>query len=127
ISAFAFLVDDVLVNAAGGYVVGLRGGCVEEPLVMAKVQAGLGPIFCNVAFAMFIRVERTWVDVDVGVELLDGYIVTPGLEDVGQGGKNNSFPYRRGIDERNNNVFSHDKFWLYAIRAVSPFKLQTPR
>ena len=71
IVAAAFLVDYALVDTSGGNVVGARGANVGESLVVAQVEVGLVPVDGHVAFAVLIRVERTGVDVDVGVELLD--------------------------------------------------------
>src|SRR5690606_34582233 len=73
VRAFAFLVDNVLVYTTGGYVVGLRSSRIKETFVMAKVEVGLCTVFRNVAFAVFIRIECAWINVDVGVEFLDGY------------------------------------------------------
>ena len=40
---------------------------------MAKVKISFGTVFCYIAFAVLIRVERPGIDVEIGVELLDGY------------------------------------------------------
>ena len=48
---------------------------------MAEVEVGLHAIIGHVAFAVFVRIERAWVDIDVGVELLNGDAVAACLKD----------------------------------------------
>src|SRR5690606_36123377 len=83
VCSFAFLVNDVLVYTTCSYIVGLGSSCVKETFVMAKVEVRLCTVFSNVAFAVFIGIERAWVDVDVGVKFLDGYPIAPCLEQFG--------------------------------------------
>ncbi len=80
----AFLVDDALVDAPGGDVVGPGGRDVEETLVVPQVEIGLVPVDGHVAFPVLVGVERAGVDVDVGVELLDGHFIASGLEELAQ-------------------------------------------
>ena len=70
--AAALLVDDALIDAARGDVVGTGGLDVGEALVVPQVEVGFMAIDGDVALAVLIGVERTGVDVDVGVELLAG-------------------------------------------------------
>ena len=53
---------------------------------MAQIEVGFVAIHGNVAFAVFIRVQCTRVDVDVRVKLLDGYLVTSCLQQFTDGG-----------------------------------------
>ena len=39
---------------------------------MAQVEVGFGPIIRYITLAMFVRIERSWVDINIGVKLLDG-------------------------------------------------------
>ena len=48
--------------------------------------AGLRAVLRHIAFAVFIGVECTRVDVDVRVKLLDGYLVTSCLQQLTDGG-----------------------------------------
>ena len=66
-------------------------GQVQEPLVVAQVEVGFGPVVGYVALAVLVGVEGAGVDVDVGVKLLDGDSEPPRLQKLGQRGGNNSF------------------------------------
>ena len=57
-----------------------RGMNTCEALVVPQVQVGLHTVGRHIAFAMLIGVQRTWVDVDVGVKLLDGYFIAACLQ-----------------------------------------------
>jgi hypothetical protein len=74
------LIDHVLVDPAGGDVVGLARGHIQEALVVPQVQVGLGPILGHEALAVLVRVERAGVHVDVRVQLLDGDGEAPRLQ-----------------------------------------------
>ena len=82
--ATALLLDDILVDAARGDVVGLRGVDAGKALVVAEVEVGLGPVLSDVALAMFIGIQRAGVDVDVGVQLLVGDGIAAGFEQTCQ-------------------------------------------
>ena len=71
IVAAALFLDDALVDASGGHIVGACGLDVGEPFVVSEVEVGLMAVDGDVALAVFVGVEGTGVDVDVGVELLD--------------------------------------------------------
>ena len=73
--AAAFLVDDALVDAAGGDVVGLGGLYAQEAFVVSQVQVGLVAVHGDVALAVLVGVQRARVDVDVRVEFLDSYVI----------------------------------------------------
>ena len=61
--------NDVVIDAAGGAVVGLPRLGMREPLVMPKIHIGLGAILRDINLAMLERVHRAWIDVDIGIEL----------------------------------------------------------
>ena len=82
----ALFVDDAFVDASGRDIVGLGGLDAQEAFVMAQIEVGFVAIHGNVAFAVFIRVQCTRVDVDVRVKLLDGYLVTSCLQQFTDGG-----------------------------------------
>ena len=79
--AAALFFDDVLVYAAGGDVVGLAGAYVGETLVVAQVEVGLEAVAGDVAFTVLVWVECARIYVDVGIEFLDGYPESPGLQE----------------------------------------------
>lgn len=53
---------------------------------MTQVEIGFMTIHGYIAFAVFIRVQCTRVDVDIRVKLLDGYLVTSCLQQFTDGG-----------------------------------------
>ena len=53
---------------------------VGEPLVMAQVQVGLRPVLGNEHLPVLIGVHSARVNVQVGVELLEGHLQPPGLQ-----------------------------------------------
>ena len=70
--AAALLGDDRLVDAAGRDVAELGQVLVDEPLVVAQVEVGLGAVVGDEDLAVLVRRHRARVDVDVRVELEDG-------------------------------------------------------
>ena len=50
-----------------------------EPFIVAQIQIGLHTVYRHVALTVLVGVQRTGVDVDVGVELLDGHFVATRL------------------------------------------------
>ena len=75
----ALLVDHCLVDATSGERVGSCCLNTCESLVVTEVEVGLHSIYGHVAFSVLVGVERTGVDVDIGVKLLDGDVVSPCL------------------------------------------------
>ena len=63
--AAPFLADDVLVDPAGGDVVLLRERPIDEALVVAEVEIGLGAVVGDVDLAVLERRHRARIDVDV--------------------------------------------------------------
>jgi len=63
------LVDDGLVDASRGDVVGLAQGTVDESLIVAEIQIGLRPIVRHEHLAMLEGRHGPGIDVDVRVEL----------------------------------------------------------
>ena len=85
--AAALLADDVLIYASGRYVVGLRSLYVGEALVMSQVQVGFMSVNGYITFAVFVGVECSRIDVDIGGKLLNRNPVTTRFKKTG---------YRRG-------------------------------
>jgi hypothetical protein len=69
----AFLLDDRVVDLSGRDVVLPPHGDVEEALVMADVQVGLGAVVGDVDLAVLVRAHRARIDVQVRIELLEGH------------------------------------------------------
>ena len=84
IIAAAFLVDYALIDATGGHIVGTCGLDIGETLVVAEVEVGLMAVHCHIALAVLIGIERTRVNIDVRVKLLDCDFVTAGFQQTGE-------------------------------------------
>ena len=63
--------DDRLVDLAGGDVAGPGQVLVDEALVVAQVEVGLGAVVGDEHLAVLVGRHGAGVDVEVGVELLD--------------------------------------------------------
>ena len=80
IVAVSLTVDDGLVDAARSDRVVAGGVNTRKPLVMSQVEVGLHTVHRHVTLAVFIGVQRARVDVDVGIELLDGHLIATRLK-----------------------------------------------
>ncbi len=78
--AAALLADERLVDRAGGDVAVARQRLVDEALVVAQVEVGLGAVVGDEHLAVLERAHRARVDVEVRVELLDGHLEPARLE-----------------------------------------------
>ena len=94
--AAALLGDHAAVDLAGRDVGDLVELGVEEALVVADVEVGLGAVVGDEHLAVLERVHRPGVDVEVGVELLHGHPETAGLEQVPQTGGGEALPETGG-------------------------------
>src|SRR3546814_5980455 len=88
--AGALLADHVLVDLAGGDRVLARQPGVDEALVVAEVQVGLGAVVGDVHLAVLERAHRARVDVDVRIELHHRHAQAARLEDGRQGSRGNA-------------------------------------
>ena len=75
-----FLGNHRIVDATGGVVVLLGHDGVGEALVVAHVQIGLGPVIGDVDLAVLEGVHGARIDVDIGVEFLEGDGEPPAFE-----------------------------------------------
>src|SRR5687768_6184427 len=91
VSALAFLGNYVVINFAGSYVISLRSSNIQETFVVAQVKIGFGTIVGYKAFAVFVRVQSSRIDVDIRIEFLDGNGKAPGLQEFSQRCRNNAF------------------------------------
>ena len=98
------LVNDALVNAARGDVVGLRGFHIQEPLVVAQIKVSLRPIHRDVTFSVLVRIQRARIHVDVGVQLLDGHFVPSCLQQFRQRSTDNALAKAAAHTSRHKNV-----------------------
>ena len=93
--AASLLGEDVLIDAPGRDVVGLACGPPGETLVMAKVEVGLGAIVGHEHFAVLIRRHRSWVEVEIGIELAQPDLVPPRLQQRAERRRSQTLSERR--------------------------------
>src|SRR5881394_2676 len=78
--------DDREVDPSRRHVVDLGERAVDEALVVAEVEIGLGAVVGHVHFAVLERRHRAGIDVDVRIELLDRHLDPALGEEPAQGG-----------------------------------------
>ena len=105
--AAALLGDDRGVDAAGRDVGALGQVLVDEPLVVAQVQVGLGAVVGDEHLAVLVRRHRPRVDVDVGVELEDGDLEAPRLEQAADAGGGDALAERGGHPSGHKDILRH--------------------
>lgn len=103
---FSFAGDDIIIYASRGDVIGLGGSGIEESFVVAQVEVCFGPIVGDEALAVFVGVERSGVDVDIGVEFLDRDFKAAGLEEHAEGSGDDSFAQGGGYAAGDEDILS---------------------
>ena len=98
-------IDYRLINPTGGNAVVTRGMNIRKSLIMTKIQVGLKPIIRYVTLAMLIRIERTRVDIDIGVEFLNGNALTARLKQAADAGRDDALSERTNHTACYENVF----------------------
>ena len=105
--AATLLGDHRLVDAAGRDVGALGQVLVDEPLVVAQVEVGLGAVVGDEDLAVLVGRHRPRVDVDVRVELEDGDLETPRLEQAADAGGGDAFAERGGHASGHKDILRH--------------------
>ena len=94
VAAFALALEDVEKDLPGGDG-GIAGKVlIDEALVVAEVEVGLGAILGDEDFAVLIGVHGAGVDVEIGVEFLDGHRIAARLQKPAQRGGGDALPQR---------------------------------
>ncbi len=99
--------DDLLVDLAGGDVGGHREVLVDEPLVVAEVEVGFRAVVGDEHLAVLVRAHRPWVDVEIGVELLQGDGEVARLQDVPDRRRSDPLAERGDDTPGHENVLRH--------------------
>src|SRR5690606_7787551 len=94
IVAAALLADHRFVDLAGGDGVLAAQTDVDEALVVAEVEVGLGAVVGDVDLAVLERAHRARIDVDVRIQLHHRHPQAAGLEDRRQRGGGNALAER---------------------------------
>ena len=93
--ALALLAQHAVPDAAGGVVRGPREVLVDEALVVADVEIGLGAVLGDEHLAVLERAHRPRVDVEVRVELLHLHLQPARLEQAAERGGGDPLAERR--------------------------------
>ena len=109
IVALALSIYHRLVDSPRGNRVVACGVYTRKTLVVPQVQVGLKAVLCHVALTVLVRVQRTWVDVNVGVEFLNSHFVAACLQQLANAGGYDSLSQRRNHTARNENVLCFHK------------------
>ena len=99
--------DHALVDLAGREVVVPTHRSADEPLVVAEVEVGLGPVAGHVHLPVLEGVHGARIDVDVGVELDEGDAKAVRLEEGAERGGGDAFAERRDHATRDEYVSRH--------------------
>ena len=83
--AVTLLVEQAHVDGALCHVGVVGEVLVDKALVVAEVEVGLESVFCHEDLAVLEGAHGARVDVEVGVHLLHGYLVTAGFEELAEG------------------------------------------
>src|SRR5207244_11057065 len=105
--AAAFLGNHALVDAPGGDVARLGQVLVDEALVVAQVEIGLGTVIGHEHLAVLVRRHGARIDVDVRVELEDRDRDAAGLEDASNGGGGDALAEGAGNAAGHKDVLRH--------------------
>ena len=110
IVAPTLLIDHRFVDPTRGKRIILGGLNAGEAFVVSQVEIGLHAVYRNVALAVFVGVERSGIDIDVGIELLNGDVVASCLQEFTDGGGNDAFAERGNHASGNEDIFcfGHD-------------------
>ena len=105
--AAALLGDHRLVDPAGRDVARLAQVLVDEPLVVAEVEVGLGPVVGHEHLAVLVRRHRPGVDVDVRIELEDRDVEAACLEQPTDAGGGDALAQRGGHASGHKDILRH--------------------
>ncbi len=103
------LLDDGLVDLAGGDVVGLGRRHAGEALVVAQIQIGLSPVVGDEHLAVLIGAHRPWIDVEIGVQLAKPNLVPARLQKRAERRGGETFSQRGDHAAGDENVPGHGR------------------
>ena len=107
IFAAAFLVNDGLVNAAGGVGVGFGHFHVQKAFVMAQIQIRFGPVYGDEHFAVLVGAHGARVHIDVRVALNHVDLKPVQLQQLADACAGNAFAQRADHAAGDDDEFGH--------------------
>ena len=87
----AFLMDDAVINGAGRGIVLLGKGNVQEPLVMAEIEVRFSAVVRDENLSVLEGVHGAGINVDVGIQFLNGHGKIPRLQKCAEGSRSQTF------------------------------------
>ena len=75
-----FTIDNGLVDTSRSDTIITCCLYTREPLIVAQVEIGLHTIHRHVALTMLVWVQRSWINIDIRIEFLNGNFVTTCLQ-----------------------------------------------
>ena len=96
-----------MVDAAGGVIVLASERQRRIALVMTEIQIGFRPVFRDVDFSMLVGIHRSWVDVDVRVELQERDLESAAFQKIADGRGGQPFSERRHDTAGHKYKFAH--------------------
>ena len=103
----AFLGEYVGINLARGEVGELVQILVDKALIMPQIEVCFGAVLGHIHLAVLVGTHRARVNVDVGVELLRGYLESARLQQPAERGGGNALAESRHNAARYENIFCH--------------------
>ena len=69
--SLALFGDHIVVDPSRSDIIFLAGIGSQKTLVMSKIKVSLSAVVRNVAFSMFIWIERAGINIDIGIKFLN--------------------------------------------------------
>ena len=108
VGTLALLVQHVPVHLAGGQVGVFVQVLVNEALIVAQIQVGLGAVIGDEDFAVLQGAHGARVHVDIGVQLLAGHLEAAALQQSAQRGGGDAFAQTGDDAAGHENKFCHN-------------------
>ena len=80
IIATTLLIYHTLIDTPRGDIVGTSSADIGKTLIVTQIQVGLMPVDRYIALAVLIRIQRTRIDIDIRVKLLNSHTITARLQ-----------------------------------------------
>ena len=108
IIAPALFADHFSINLPGGHVAGAIQVFIGEAFVMAQIEIGFRAVGGDEDFAVLVRTHRAGIDIQIGIELLNGDLQAACFENSSNGGGGDAFADRADDAPGAEDVFRHD-------------------
>ncbi len=79
VGAFAFLINNSLVNFACGHVAGPGGIDAQKTFVMSQIKVCFGSVFSYITFSVFIGIQCSGIYVNIRIKFLYSNAQASGL------------------------------------------------